>query len=86
MQSIHQDQEEEDHENLPSEERSIDLKPLIFEQEDKKYVTFNQVSKYSFQTIKGENEFYNSLLEVIVRNENYTFDLDHNKPREIIVN
>ena len=75
--------EADDGEVLPSEERRIDLKPLLFEPEDKKYVTFHQIPSYSFQTVKAENEFYNCLLEITMRNDVYIFDLESKVPKEI---
>ena len=75
--------EADDGEVLPSEERCIDLKPLLFEPEDKKYVTFHQIPSYSFQTVKAENEFYNCLFEITMRNDVYIFDLESKVPKEI---
>ena len=50
-------------------------------EDEKKYVTFFKVPKTSFLTIKSRKQdyvgkYYENLLQVVVRNQTFIFDLD----------
>ena len=64
-------------------ERCISFKSILTDPEDKKFMTFSRVPATSFQTMKSETEVYGNLLEVVVRNMTYLFDLDTEDLKEV---
>ena len=55
-----------------------------------KLVTFDRISSSSYLTVKanraiGDLKFYNNLLEVVLNNDTYVYDMDgaENNPQEI---
>ena len=51
----------------------------------KKSLTFARIQPNSFQTIKGESNYYKNLVEVTVKNDTYIYDLDEQgkSPKEV---
>ena len=61
--------------------KSIDLSPMLNEPNDKKFVRFDSLPYGSFLNIKSkglktEDEYYNSLVQITLRNEMYVFNLE----------
>jgi len=71
---------EKEGEAIPGPERRINLKPVMKNTVDKNYVSFSAISPDSIQTVSGgsakELLFYKNILEVIVLNTSYIFNLD----------
>ena len=63
-----------------SHEQHICLKTVLTEADSEKVVTFSRIPKNSFQMIKNDDEYYDCLLELVVRNDTYIFSLDDEKP------
>ena len=78
---------EKEGEAIPGPERRINLKPVIKNAADAQYVSFSQISPDSIQTVSGgsakELLFYENILEVVVLNTSYIFNIDTPNPTEI---